>query len=70
MYGLRWSRAKAAAFRSAVLGLRSSRPIVPQRMRAGSNKSFYDQVARTEKQWIARGQEIPGAIQPVSPSPS
>jgi uncharacterized protein (DUF2236 family) len=64
MYGLRWNPIKAAAFRSAVLALRGSRPVVPERVRAGSNVSFYDLVARTEKQRIARGETIPGSLSP------
>ncbi|MDX6616894.1 MAG: hypothetical protein QOD60_1985 [Solirubrobacterales bacterium] len=67
LYGLRWTPAQAVAFRAAVRALRSSRPLVPARLRTGSNAFHFDVVARTEKARAARGEEIPGAL---SPSPS
>ena len=66
LYGLRWNPAQAVAFRAAVGGLRSSRPLVPKRVRTGSNAFHFDLVARTEKARAARGEEIPGALSPAS----
>jgi uncharacterized protein (DUF2236 family) len=67
LYGLRWTTAQAAAFHATVRALRSSRPLVPGRLRTGSNAFHFDLVARTEKARAARGEQIPGAL---SPSPS
>jgi uncharacterized protein (DUF2236 family) len=64
LYGLRWTTAQAAAFRATVLALKSSRPLVPGRVRTGSIVAHFDRVARTEKTRAARGEEIPGALSP------
>ncbi len=64
LYGLGWSPAQAAAFRTAVAAIRSSRPLVPKRVRRGSNEAHFELVARTEKQRVERGETIPGALSP------
>jgi uncharacterized protein (DUF2236 family) len=62
LYGLRWTRAHAAAFRAAVSALRATRPLVPGFVRSGPNTSFFDRVAATESARFARGEPIPGAL--------
>ena len=66
LYGLSWSRGQAASFGAAVRAIRGSRPLVPRRVRRGSNEAHFDLVARTEKQRIERGETIPGALQVLS----
>ena len=62
LYGLRWTRAEAVAFRSAVAALRAPRPIAPRRLRTGWNTRNFDLVGATEKARAARGRPIPGAL--------
>jgi uncharacterized protein (DUF2236 family) len=62
LYGLRWTKAHAAAFRVVVAGLRAQRPLQPRRLRTGWNTRFFDLVADTERARIARGEPIPGAL--------
>jgi uncharacterized protein (DUF2236 family) len=62
LYGLRWTRADAIAFRSAVAGLRAPRPLAPRRLRTGWNTRNFDLVGSTEKARAARGRPIPGAL--------
>lgn len=61
-YGLRYTRAHAAAFRAYVAAVRASRPLTPQRMRTGWNTAHFNLVAKTERVRIARGRPIPGAL--------
>jgi uncharacterized protein (DUF2236 family) len=62
LYGLSWSPAHAAAFRSVVAGVRASRPVTPAVLRRGWNTRFFDDVAQTERRRRARGETIPGAL--------
>jgi uncharacterized protein (DUF2236 family) len=55
LYGLGYTPTQAAAFRVAVAGLRMPRPLTPGAMRRGRNTRFFDQVAGTERDRIARG---------------
>lgn len=56
LYGLPWTPAHAVAFRSAVLAMRRSRPLVPRSIREGPNAASYDLVARTERRRLERGE--------------
>lgn len=62
LYGLRWTRPDAVAFRGAVAGLRAPRPLAPRRLRTGGNTRNFDLVGATEKARVARGRPIPGAL--------
>jgi uncharacterized protein (DUF2236 family) len=62
LYGLSWSPAHAAAFRSVVAGVRATRPLTPGPVRRGRNTRFFEDVARTERRRWARGETIPGAL--------
>jgi uncharacterized protein (DUF2236 family) len=62
LYGLSWTGVHAAAFRTAVAGLRAQRPLQPRGVRTGWNTRFFDLVADTERARIARGEPIPGAL--------
>ena len=62
LYGLRWTRAQAAAFRAVVGGLRATRPLSPEAARVGRNTRSFDLVAETERERIARGEAVPGAL--------
>lgn len=62
MYGLRYTPADALAFRIAVTGLRTPRPLAPSFMRRGRNTRFFDQVANTERDRIARGKPTPQLV--------
>jgi uncharacterized protein (DUF2236 family) len=53
LYGLRWTPAHAAAFKTAVTAVRSSRPIVPRPVRRGTNTDAFELVARTERRRLA-----------------
>jgi uncharacterized protein (DUF2236 family) len=55
MYGIQWSVAKEAAFRSLVRGMRAARPVTPKRVRRGHNTASFEMVARTEKKLVASG---------------
>ena len=55
MYGIRWTPAHQAAFRSVVAGLRVVRPLTPERMRRGENTASFEMVARTERDLVAAG---------------
>lgn len=55
MYGIRWSAAKEAAFRSVVGTMRAARPVTPKRVRRGHNTASFEMVARTEKRLVAGG---------------
>ncbi|MGH2987819.1 MAG: oxygenase MpaB family protein, partial [Solirubrobacterales bacterium] len=55
MFGLRWTPLHAAAFRAAVAGLRTARPITPEAIRHGTNTASFEMVARTEKRLVAGG---------------
>ncbi|MEA2664190.1 MAG: hypothetical protein QOI11_1134, partial [Candidatus Eremiobacteraeota bacterium] len=62
LYGLRWSRAEAAAFRASVAALRAPRPLSPHALRVGGNARSFDLVGSTENARAARGLRIPGAL--------
>jgi uncharacterized protein (DUF2236 family) len=62
LYGLRWTRAQAATFRAVVGGLRATRPLSPEAARVGRNTRSFDLVAETERERIARGDAVPGAL--------
>jgi uncharacterized protein (DUF2236 family) len=62
LYRLEWSPVHAAAFRAAVIALRTPRPITPRWLRSGRNDSFFDLVADTERARVSRGEPIPGAL--------
>jgi uncharacterized protein (DUF2236 family) len=62
LYGLRYSAVDAAAFGAAVRALRAARPLAPRPMRAGSNRAFYEGVARTERVRLARGEAVRGVL--------
>src|SRR3954447_9379326 len=47
-YGLPWTRAHAAAYRLAVVGMRTSRTLTPPRQRRGRCTALFDGVAATE----------------------
>jgi len=55
LFGLRWTPLHAAAFRAVVAGMRAARPVTPRTIRAGTNTSSFELVARTEKQLVADG---------------
>ena len=55
LYGLRYTPADALAYRVAVAALRAPRPLAPGFLRRGRNTRFFDQVAGTERDRIARG---------------
>lgn len=55
MFGLRWTRAHEAAFRSAVSAIRAAGPLTPKRLRHGYNTSSFELVAKTEKQLVSSG---------------
>jgi uncharacterized protein (DUF2236 family) len=67
LYGLRWTRAHAAAFAAAVASIRAMRPFTPRLLRAGPNTIFFDRVAATERARVARGERAPGALGSSSP---
>jgi uncharacterized protein (DUF2236 family) len=62
MYGLQYKPADALAFRIAVSGLRAPRPLAPSFLRRGRNTRFFDQVANTERDRIARGKPTPQLV--------
>jgi hypothetical protein len=58
LYGLRWTPAHALAFRAAERAARGSVVLAPPRTRSGWNTRFFDDVAKTERARIARGEVI------------
>lgn len=54
MYGIAWTAAHDAAFRSLVIGTRLSRPIVPAALKRGACAGDYEVVARTEARRLRR----------------
>jgi uncharacterized protein (DUF2236 family) len=54
MYGVAWSPAHDAAFRSLVIGSRLSRPIVPAALKRGACAGDYEVVARAEARQLRR----------------
>jgi uncharacterized protein (DUF2236 family) len=62
LYGLRWTHAHAAAFETLARSARLSRPLVPSPLRSGRNTWAFDDVARAERQLVARGEPVPGAM--------
>jgi len=55
LYGLRWTPAHEAAFRAAVLAVRRSHAVVPDRLRLGDNRGLFDTIIRRERDVVARG---------------
>lgn len=55
MFGFRWTPAHEAAFRSIALGVRSSRHVVPERVRVGPNFGLFALVSKTERGILERG---------------
>jgi uncharacterized protein (DUF2236 family) len=53
LYGLRWTPAHAAAFRTAVTAFKRSRPLVPRPVRRGPNTDAFELVAHTERRRLA-----------------
>jgi uncharacterized protein (DUF2236 family) len=49
IYGLSWTTAQQVAFDAAVIAVRTSRPLVPKRVRRGGNRDSFELVARTER---------------------
>jgi uncharacterized protein (DUF2236 family) len=49
IYGIRWTAAHEASFRSVTTALRRVRPAFPYRMRRGRNDYFFDAVTKAEK---------------------
>ena len=49
MYGLSWGMPQRVAFDAAVATVRTSRPLVPKRVRRGRNRDSFELVARTER---------------------
>ena len=49
IYGLSWATAQQLAFDAAVTAVRTSRPLVPKRVRRGRNGDSFELVARTER---------------------
>jgi uncharacterized protein (DUF2236 family) len=49
IYGLSWTTAQQVAFDAAVTAVRTSRPLVPKRVRRGGNRDSFELVARTER---------------------
>ncbi|MBA2342541.1 MAG: DUF2236 domain-containing protein [Thermoleophilaceae bacterium] len=56
-FGIPWGPAREAAFRAGSLAVRHSRPLVPRRVRRGSNRASFDLVAATERRWIKQGRD-------------
>ena len=54
MYGIPWTAAHDAAFRSLVIGSRLSRPIVPAALKRGACAGDYEVVARAEARRLRR----------------
>jgi uncharacterized protein (DUF2236 family) len=59
LYGLRWTRAHAAAFRGAVRVARTGRGLLPRPVTHGYNTRFFELVAETERRRIAEGKPTP-----------
>jgi uncharacterized protein (DUF2236 family) len=67
LFGIRWTRLHEAAYRSVVTGIRTARPIAPERMRCGTNTSSFELVARTERSLVAGGRAtLPSRVASVS----
>lgn len=59
LYGLTWSEAQTAVFRTVVAAVRGSGRFTPRRIRRGYNTDSFRLVARTERQRLARGERTP-----------
>jgi uncharacterized protein (DUF2236 family) len=62
LYRLRWTPARAAAFKAAVAALRPALARAPRVVRMGWNTRFFDDVADSEERLTARGLAVPGAL--------
>jgi uncharacterized protein (DUF2236 family) len=49
IFGIRWTAAHQASFRSATAAHRRAHPLLPRRLRRGRNDYFFDAVAQAEK---------------------
>jgi uncharacterized protein (DUF2236 family) len=49
IFGIRWTAAHQASFRSATAAHRRAHPLLPRRLRRGRNDYFFDAVAQNEK---------------------
>ncbi|WP_168929481.1 oxygenase MpaB family protein [Nocardioides sp. GY 10113] len=64
LFGLRWTPAHAAAWRSLTAAVRASQRVVPDRVRLGDNADLHRLVIRTERAAAARGRrtiDLPAA---------
>jgi len=61
-YRLRWTPAHALAYAGAVTALRASTRVAPSPARRGSCKAQFDLVARTERERLASGRPVRGAL--------
>jgi uncharacterized protein (DUF2236 family) len=59
LYGLRWTRRHAVAFRGAVRVARTGRGLLPRPVTHGYNTRFFELVADTERRRIAEGKPTP-----------
>src|ERR1700722_15385195 len=62
LYGLRYTRAQAAARAATLAGTRLTRPLVPNALRYGSCATEFEGVAATERRRIERGQPTPQIV--------
>lgn len=71
LYGLRWTPAHAAGFRTAVRAVRAARPLIPRFIARGYNTRSFELVANTERSRIERGKPTPQVVAaPVGDSPA
>jgi uncharacterized protein (DUF2236 family) len=61
-FGLRWTAAHEAAYRSAARAARIGRPLAPRRLRRGSSAEAYALIRRTERKNLRRGR---ASFQPI-----
>jgi uncharacterized protein (DUF2236 family) len=59
LYGLRWTRAQEALFRTATFASRAAQPLIPRSIRVGSCIPSFEMVAGTERRRIERGRPTP-----------
>jgi uncharacterized protein (DUF2236 family) len=59
LYGLRYTRSHAAAFRAAVTAIRGARVFAPRFLTRGSSRRSYELVANTERWRIEHGRPTP-----------
>jgi uncharacterized protein (DUF2236 family) len=64
IFGIEWTAAHEAAFRSVTAGHRRARHLFPRQLRRGRNDVFFDAVTRAEK---SRGGTATPALHPTGP---